>query len=165
MTCPASLLSPPEAMNLGTPALAKEDHAEILSLQSEGFDRKRYNAAASVQDNIVFGRIACGEVGATARVAEVLREVTDGLPLRQISIDLGLDYSTGGALIRGAVARAVLKRRGLRSRRAGRGESQPGVEAETLPGQRSFLLIHRATSPEFERPFGSLMMSLPAAPE
>jgi hypothetical protein len=35
-------------MNLGTPALAKQDHARTLSRQSEGFDRKRYNAAASL---------------------------------------------------------------------------------------------------------------------
>src|SRR5690349_16943762 len=67
MPCPASLLSPPEAVTLGTPALAKQNHAKVLPLQSEAFDRQRYNAAASVQDDIVFGRIACGEVDATAR--------------------------------------------------------------------------------------------------
>jgi hypothetical protein len=113
----------------------------------------------------VFGRIACGEVGATARVAEVLREVIDGLPLRQISIDLGLDYSMGGALIRGAVARAVQKRRGLRSRRAGFGESQLGLKQKPCRASDHSCSFIEPPHPEFERPFGSLMMSLQAAPE
>jgi hypothetical protein len=113
----------------------------------------------------VFGRIARGEVGATARVAEVLREVTDGLPLRQISIDLGFYRSTGGALIRSAVARAVLERRA--SARGGPVEAKVSQGLKQKPcrvSDHSCSFIE-PPRPEFERPFGSLMMSLPAAPE
>jgi len=109
----------------------------------------------------VFDRIAGGEVDATARVAEVLREVIDGLPLRQICIDLGLDYGTGGALIRGGgrLRRAEgsrptePRRRGFRSRRAGPGEGQPWVEARTLPGEDYLGPASSQRRPEFRASF------------
>jgi putative ABC transport system ATP-binding protein len=86
--------------------------------QIEFFDPERYNAAASVQDNILFGKIAYGEADAPVRIPEILAEVIDGLTLRQVIIDVGLDYhvGTGGARLsvaqrqKTAIARAVLKR-------------------------------------------------------
>jgi ABC-type multidrug transport system fused ATPase/permease subunit len=84
----------------------------------EFFDPARYNAAASLQDNILFGKIAYGEADAQARVPHVLREVLDSLSLRSAVIDVGLDYhvGTGGSRLSGAqrqraaIARALLKR-------------------------------------------------------
>ena len=84
----------------------------------EFFDAERYNAAASVQDNILFGKIAYGEADAPVRVPSVLAEVVDALSLRQTVIDVGLDYNvgTGGSRLSSAerqkagIARAVLKR-------------------------------------------------------
>ena len=89
------------------------DHEQI-----EFFDPGRYNAAASVQDNILFGKIAYGEADAAIRVPTVLAEVVDALSLRQIIIDIGLDYNvgTGGSRLsfaerqKAGIARAVLKR-------------------------------------------------------
>ena len=86
--------------------------------QIEFFDPDRYNAAASVQDNILFGKIAYGEADAPARIPKVLGEVIDGLSLRQIIIEVGVDYNvgTGGSRLsmaqrqKAAIARAVLKR-------------------------------------------------------
>jgi putative ABC transport system ATP-binding protein len=86
--------------------------------QIEFFDPERYNAAASVQDNILFGKIAYGEADAPTRIPKVLGEVIDGLSLRQVIIDVGLDYNvgTGGSRLsmaqrqKAAIARAVLKR-------------------------------------------------------
>jgi ABC-type multidrug transport system fused ATPase/permease subunit len=86
--------------------------------QIEFFDPERYNAAASVQDNMLFGKIAYGEADAPTRIPKVLGEVIDGLSLRQIIIDVGLDYNvgTGGSRLsmaqrqKTAIARAVLKR-------------------------------------------------------
>jgi len=86
--------------------------------QIEFFDPERYNAAASVQDNILFGKIAYGEADAPVRIPEILAEVIDGLTLRQVIIDVGLDYhvGTGGTRLsvaqrqKTAIARAVLKR-------------------------------------------------------
>jgi putative ABC transport system ATP-binding protein len=86
--------------------------------QIEFFDAERYNAAASVQDNILFGKIAYGEADAPVRVPSVLAEVVDALSLRQTVIDVGLDYNvgTGGSRLsfserqKAGIARAVLKR-------------------------------------------------------
>jgi hypothetical protein len=64
---------------LGASALAEQDHAKFLALQSEAIDPRRCNKAASVQDNVMFGRIACGVVDATAAVARaVAREALAG---------------------------------------------------------------------------------------
>ena len=86
--------------------------------QIEFFDAERYNAAASVQDNILFGKIAYGEADAPIRVPLVLAEVVDALSLRQTVIDVGLDYNvgTGGSRLslaerqKAGIGRAVLKR-------------------------------------------------------
>jgi ABC-type multidrug transport system fused ATPase/permease subunit len=86
--------------------------------QIEFFDPGRYNAAASVQDNILFGKIAYGEAEAPVRIPQLLAEVIDALALRQTIIDVGLDYNvgTGGSRLsfaerqKVAIARAVLKR-------------------------------------------------------
>jgi putative ABC transport system ATP-binding protein len=91
---------------------------EELRGSVEFFDPERYNAAASVQDNILFGKIAYGEADAPTRIPKVLGEVIDGLSLRQVIIDVGLDYNvgTGGSRLsmaqrqKAAIARAVLKR-------------------------------------------------------
>jgi ABC-type multidrug transport system fused ATPase/permease subunit len=93
--------------------LPSEAHRQI-----EFFDPRRYNAAASVQDNILFGKIAYGEADAPVRVPALLAEVIDALALRQTIIDVGLDYNvgTGGSRLslgerqKVAIARAVLKR-------------------------------------------------------
>ncbi|HYM73859.1 MAG TPA: ATP-binding cassette domain-containing protein [Stellaceae bacterium] len=89
-----------------------------LSGQVAFFDDEEYNAAASLQDNILFGKIAYGEADALVRVPAVLGEVLDGLGLRPEVIDVGLDYNVGtagsrlslGQRQRAAIARAVLKR-------------------------------------------------------
>jgi putative ABC transport system ATP-binding protein len=82
------------------------------------FDAERYNAAASLQDNILFGKIAYGEADAPIRVPAVLSEVLDALSLRPAVINVGLDYHVGTAgsrlspaqRQRAAIARALLKR-------------------------------------------------------
>jgi putative ABC transport system ATP-binding protein len=102
-----------EARRVFRAALPVEARPEI-----EFFDAERYNAAASVQDNILFGKIAYGEADAPVRVPSVLAEVVDALSLRQTVIDVGLDYNvgTGGSRLsfaerqKAGIARAVLKR-------------------------------------------------------
>jgi putative ABC transport system ATP-binding protein len=82
------------------------------------FDPEHYNAAASLQDNILFGKVAYGEADAPLRVPEMLAEVLDELALRPAVIDVGLEYQvgSGGSRLslaqrqRAAIARALLKR-------------------------------------------------------
>jgi ABC-type multidrug transport system fused ATPase/permease subunit len=82
------------------------------------FDPERYNAAASIQDNILFGRVAYGQAKAQAKVGQTIREVLDALSLRERVFEIGLDFQTGVAGSRLsapqrqklAIARALAKR-------------------------------------------------------
>jgi len=84
----------------------------------EIFDPARYNAAAALQDNILFGKIVTGQAEAAARIGALLRQVLDELGLRPLVTGIGLDYQvgTGGARLAAAdrqkvaLARALLKR-------------------------------------------------------
>ena len=77
-----------------------------------------YNAAASLQDNILFGRVAYGQAQAEETIGAALAEVLDDLGLRQTVIEVGLDYNVGigGSRLSAAqrqklgIARALLKR-------------------------------------------------------
>jgi putative ABC transport system ATP-binding protein len=77
-----------------------------------------YNAAASLQDNILFGRLAFGQAGAEQIIGDALAEVLDNLQLREAVIEVGLDFNVGiggGRLNlvqrqKLALARALLKR-------------------------------------------------------
>ena len=91
---------------------------ESLRDRIQFFDADRYNAAASIQDNILFGKVAYGQARAAERVKALVTEVIDDLDLRTAVIEAGLDYHVGigggrlGAVQRQKVglARAVLKR-------------------------------------------------------
>ncbi len=84
----------------------------------EFFDPARYNSAASLQDNVLFGKIVTGQAGATARITALVRELLDELGLRPLVVSIGLGYQVGvgGARLavadrqKIALARALLKR-------------------------------------------------------
>jgi len=128
--------------------------------QIEFFDAERYNAAASVQDNILFGKIAYGEADAPIRVPAVLAEVVNALSLRQTVIDVGLDYNvgSGGSRLSSAerqkvgIARAVLKRPDLlilnEATSALDGQAQSRVTrglSEEFAGRGIIWVLHRAS--------------------
>jgi putative ABC transport system ATP-binding protein len=89
-----------------------------LSGAIEFFDLNRYNNAASLQDNILFGKIASGQAGGSAQIGALLRKIVDELALRPMVLTIGLDYQvgTGGTRLstpdrqKVALARALLKR-------------------------------------------------------
>jgi energy-coupling factor transporter ATP-binding protein EcfA2 len=84
----------------------------------EFFDPARYNSAASLQDNILFGKIVTGQAGAVERITGLVREVLDDLGLRPMVVRSGLDFQVGvggGRLPapdrqKVAMVRALLKR-------------------------------------------------------
>jgi putative ABC transport system ATP-binding protein len=84
----------------------------------EFFDAARYNSAAMLQDNILFGKVATGQAQAVGRISAMLREVLEELRLRPqvVSIGLGYQVGVGGARLPSsdrqkiAIARALLKR-------------------------------------------------------
>ena len=77
-----------------------------------------YNAAASLLDNVLFGRLAYGQAQAEEIVGAAVTEVLDRLELRSKAIEVGLDYNVGvgGKRLsptqrqKLAIARALLKR-------------------------------------------------------
>ena len=101
---------------------ARKAFAENLPQEYEGalefFDSDVFNAAASLQDNILFGKLAYGQVQGAERVGEIMAEVIDDLDLRDAVMEVGLDFhvGNGGGRLSGAqrqklgIARAVLKR-------------------------------------------------------
>lgn len=83
----------------------------------EFFDPRRYNTAASIQDNILFGKLVYGQPQAQAKVSSMMAEVVERLDLRGSIIAVGLNHPVGiaGSRLSGAqrqkaaIARALLK--------------------------------------------------------
>ena len=61
------------------------------------YDNARYNPTATIQDNIVFGRLAFGMAGAAEKVRAVLRDLVDSLGLHAIVLQAGLSFDIGTA--------------------------------------------------------------------
>jgi len=98
--------------------LFARDLPEDLRGAVEFFDAARYNAAATIQDNMLFGKVRYGRAGTQEKVQALIRETVDALDLREPVMAVGLDHSCGvagarlGAAQRQklALARALLKR-------------------------------------------------------
>ncbi len=94
------------------------DLPEALAPAVEFFDVERYNAASTLQDNILFGKLVYGQAQAAARIGALISEVIDALDLRDTVTEVGFDYQVGiggGRLSAAqrqklAITRAVLKR-------------------------------------------------------
>lgn len=67
------------------------DLAARISFYEEG----KYNASASIQDNILLGRISYGVAQAGEQVGALIREVLDQLDVRDLIIEAGLAYNAG----------------------------------------------------------------------
>ena len=71
-------------------AIVEEDPDAVEFIQED-----TYNPGASLQDNILFGRIAHGRAQAREIIGRAITEVLDSLGLRQTVIEIGLDYQVG----------------------------------------------------------------------
>ena len=84
----------------------------------EFFDADRYTARASLQDNILFGRVRHGQAHGAARVSALLSETIDEAGIRDAVMEAGLAFGVGigGSRLtqtqrqKLAFARALLKR-------------------------------------------------------
>jgi len=61
----------------------------------EFYDFERYNSAATLQDNVLFGRLVYGQAQAEQRIGTLIAEVFDELSLRDSVIEVGLEYNVG----------------------------------------------------------------------
>lgn len=82
------------------------------------FDSNAYNAAANIQDNILFGKIAFGFAQASEKIGALLATVVEELELKRTIVRVGLNFSTGAGGTRLSenqrqklcIARAIIKR-------------------------------------------------------
>jgi energy-coupling factor transporter ATP-binding protein EcfA2 len=88
----------------------REDYVEF-------FDPDRFSSTLSIQDNILFGRIAFDQANAQARLASVVREVVAeaGMKPALVRLGLGFEVGNGGSRLsyserqRLAIARGLMK--------------------------------------------------------
>src|SRR5262249_47418988 len=98
-------------------AFARGLPAELASAV-EFYDIAKYIGAASVQDNMLFGRLVYGQAQAAARIGRLIGEILDALGLRGAVLRIGLGFEAGIAGKRLShvqrqklgLARALLKR-------------------------------------------------------
>jgi putative ABC transport system ATP-binding protein len=91
---------------------------ETLRGAVEFYDVERYNSAATLQDNVLFGRLVYGQAQAETRVVTLISQVLAELGLRDSVIEVGLEYNVGVAGKRLpatqrqklGIARALIKR-------------------------------------------------------
>ena len=89
-----------------------------LAGEVEFYNEERYNAAANLQDNILFGRLVYGQAQAGERIGRVIAEVLTSLGLRRAVLEVGLEFQVGiaGKRLNSAqrqkvdLARALVKR-------------------------------------------------------
>ena len=98
--------------------LFADELPEDLGPSIEFFDADRYSASASLQDNMLFGKVAYGPAGNQERVQRLIAQMVGEAGLRETVVAVGLDRSVGVAGARLsmvqrqklALARALLKR-------------------------------------------------------
>ncbi|WP_421995657.1 ABC transporter transmembrane domain-containing protein [Reyranella sp.] len=91
---------------------------EALRGAVEFYDFQRYNSAATLQDNILFGRLVYGQAQSEQRIGNLIGEVLDELDLRNSAIEVGLEFNVGvagrrlpaGQRQKLGIARALIKR-------------------------------------------------------
>ncbi|MBT3930760.1 MAG: ATP-binding cassette domain-containing protein [Rhodospirillaceae bacterium] len=84
----------------------------------EFFEPEKYNAAGSLQDNILFGKLVYGQAEGMRRIGGLVAETLDNLGLRGAVLEAGLEFPVGvggsrlssGQRQRLGIARALLKR-------------------------------------------------------
>ncbi|MHA1538255.1 MAG: ABC transporter transmembrane domain-containing protein [Alphaproteobacteria bacterium] len=89
-----------------------------LTRAVEFFDSGRYNAAATLQDNILFGKVVYGQAQSQTRIATMITETLEALDLTEAVMEAGLDFHVGvaGSRLSGAqrqklgFARSIIKR-------------------------------------------------------
>ena len=133
--------------------------SENEDLGIEYFDENRYNQRISVQDNILFGRLAYGQANAQAKINELISDIIEKLDLRNDIIDAGLNYEVGvgGARLSAAqrqklgLARCLIKQPDLLIVNEGTSGLDTPAERrlikrirERMPGQGIFWVLARA---------------------
>jgi len=86
-----------QAKVLAARGLFADTAPEGLRRRIAFFDKNAFNPSATIQDNLLFGKIAYGQAHAAARIVGLLREVVAAHGLRNTVIGLGLETPAGVA--------------------------------------------------------------------
>ena len=90
--------------------VARKMFAESIPEELRGsiafFDSADYNPAASIQDNILFGKVVYGRRDAAQRVTDLIRDVVKTMDLEQDILEVGLESQVGVGGSRRSVAQA-----------------------------------------------------------
>ena len=144
--------------------VARKAFAENLPEEYRGgiefFDVDGFNTAATLQDNILFGKLAYGQAGGAERVGEVMSAVIDDLDLRTAVMEVGLGFHVGigGGRLSGAqrqklgIARAIMKRPDVLILNEATGSLDGAAQSALLTAMRSEMdgrgliwAVHRAS--------------------
>jgi putative ABC transport system ATP-binding protein len=71
------------------------DDSDDQPMGIEFFDETMYNQRISVQDNILFGKLAYGQANAQVKINELIADIIGELNLRDDIINAGLEYEVG----------------------------------------------------------------------
>lgn len=157
-----------QARILEARAAFARDLPEDLQDSVAFFSADAYNAAASLQDNILFGKISYGQADSVARVGAVIGAVLDDLDLRATVIEVGLDFEVGiaGARLSAVqrqkigIARALLRRPDILilndAAATFDAASQRRLVARTLEAMAGRTVIWTTHRPDVARLFGSI---------
>jgi ABC-type multidrug transport system fused ATPase/permease subunit len=136
----------------------------------EFFDPARYNSAATLQDNILFGKIVTGQAGAVERITKLVRELLDDLELRPMVVRNGLDFQVGvgGARLSAAdrqkvaMVRALLKRPALLVLDQAAAVLDPASQARVVEGvlreRKGQAVAWVLSRPEYAERFGVVLV-------
>ncbi len=69
--------------------------ASAHGLGIEFFDQSKYNPRISIQDNLLFGKLAYGQANAQSKIHHLISNVVHDLVLRKDIIEAGLDFPVG----------------------------------------------------------------------
>ena len=125
----------------------------------EFFERDQYNPLVSIQDNILFGRLAYGRARAAVEIGNLIRDVVDKLDLRRAITEVGLDSPVGisGSRLTSAqrqklaIARCVLKEPRLLVIDEATAALDEGAQKQIManllgdPGRGLIWVLHRAS--------------------
>ena len=74
-----------------------QEMVKTQDLGIEFFNEDSYNPRISIQDNILFGKLAYGQAYAQQKINNLIADVVNSLGLREDIIQVGLDYEVGVA--------------------------------------------------------------------
>ena len=91
------LIDEPIQLRILTARKLIREQAADNNLGIEFFDLNQFNPRISIQDNILFGKLAYGQANAQAKINLLIADVVKQLELRNDIIDAGLNFEVGVA--------------------------------------------------------------------